>query len=114
MAVLWHVVGAVSAMMKGGGNGFRDTWNFVRFSVCVLTEEVLYQLDAGAHKSHVLQPFRNALFQADPHPRSLDVHTYIINIRVLFGEANGIFSLAASKLKDDRIIITEEFAPFAF
>ncbi len=22
MAVLWHVVGAVSAMMKGGGNGW--------------------------------------------------------------------------------------------
>jgi hypothetical protein len=74
----------------------------------VLTEEMLNLVDAGTQERHVLQSFLVALLQSTPDARAFDVDTYIINVAMGTSQANGIFSLATTKLQDDRVVVVEE------
>ena len=74
----------------------------------ILGEEMLDLVDTGAKERHVFQAFLVALLQAAPDAGALDVDTYIINVAMRPSQTNGVFSLATTQLKHNRVVVVEE------
>ena len=64
-----------------------------------VAEETVNHLDVGAKESHILQSLLQSLSGTSPHPGSLDVHTYEVDMRKQFGKLHCIFALATSQLE---------------
>ena len=95
------------------GVAFALTWMRVRegdpnLGHFVLGEEMLDLVDAGTKERHILQAFLVRLLQTTPDACAFDVDTYIINVTMGTGQADGIFSLATTKLQDDGVVVVEE------
>ena len=80
----------------------------------ILVEEVFDEGNAGTDKSNIFQPKIPDLFTANPHPRPFNIHANKIPVGIALCKPDGIFPLATTKLKYDRIIIPEELIPCSF
>ena len=78
-------------------------------------EETVYYFYVGSQECYILQAQAECLCCTSPHACSLDVNTDKVLVGVTLRQAYGIFSSAAAKFKNDRVVIMEVlFAPMPF
>ena len=74
----------------------------------ILGEEMLDLVDASTEERHILQAFLVRLLQTTPDAGAFDVDTYIINVAMGTGQADGVFPLATTQLEHDGVVVMEE------
>ena len=74
----------------------------------VLTEEMLYLVDASTQERHILQSFLVALLQPTPDARAFDVDADIVDFGMHACQPDGILALAAAQLQHDGIVVVEK------
>ena len=85
---------------------------FLHLAIC---EEAINNLDICSEESHIRQSLFDSSLGTCPHACALDIYSYEVDIRKHSCHAYSIFSLSATKLKNYRIIVFEEFfTPFTF
>ena len=74
-------------------------------------EEGVDELDAGAQESYVGKGVLRGIFGSFPQAGTLDVHAYVVDIRVPEGQGYGVVSLAAAQFQDYGVAVAKHFGP---